>query len=66
MVKRDNCDIYGPDLEALKDEPYRIAEMGLKCMKGSGVTSQQEKARGDESSENNLEQLTKSSLGGNK
>jgi len=56
-MSKKSCTIYGPDLEALNAEPQRIAEMGLKCMKGVGAPDRDEKSDGEEVSKNNLEKF---------
>lgn len=56
MAKK-NCTIYGPDLSESESEGARIAEIGLKCMKGVGTTSEEEKSDGPDASRNNLEKL---------
>lgn len=56
MAKK-SCDIYGPDLSDSEAEGKRIADLGLKCMKGVGATDKDEKSDGDEVSKNNLEKF---------
>ena len=51
------CSIYGPDLSEHESEAARIAETGLKCMKGGQSTSEEEKSDGPDTSRNNLEKL---------
>jgi hypothetical protein len=52
-----NCSIYGPDLTEHEAQGKQIADLGLKCMKGVGSPSKEEKSDGDEVSKNNLEKF---------
>lgn len=50
-------DIYGPDLSVHEDQAEAIAKSGMKIMRGTGVTDEQAKSTGPDTSKNDLEQL---------
>jgi hypothetical protein len=52
-------DIYGPNLEIHEDEGKEIAAVGLRSLRGFGVTDKQEKSTGPDVSKNGLERLEK-------
>lgn len=56
MAKK-SCDIYGPNLAEIEAEGKRIADIGLKCMKGVGATDKAEKSDGEEVSKSGLEKF---------
>ena len=51
------CEIYGPDLGVHEEEGRKIAEEGMKIMRGTGATGKEEKADGPDVSKNGLESL---------
>lgn len=57
-MAKANHDIYGPDLSIHEAEGKAIAAEGMKCMKGTGVTDEQDKSTGPDTSINGLERVT--------
>jgi hypothetical protein len=56
MAKK-NCDIYGPNLEVHEEQGREIAAVGLKAVRGTGVTGKEAKSTGPDVSKNGLERL---------
>lgn len=56
-MSKKNCTIYGPDLSEHESQGKAIADEGLKCMRGVGVTGEQAKSDGPDTSKNSLEKL---------
>lgn len=54
MAKK-NCTIYGPDLSVHEDQARDIADMGMRCMKGSQKPTEAVGSTGKDASHSELE-----------
>jgi len=56
MTKR-NCDIYGPALSTHEDQGAEIAAVGLKSVRGTGATGEEDKSSGPDVSKSEIDKL---------
>jgi hypothetical protein len=56
-MTRCNKEIYGPDLSDHEEEGRQIAEVAMRCMKGSGATGTEDKSDGPDTSKSEIDKL---------